>query len=708
MVSHQHKNNQYKDTRLSGFAQVARRGVFGRWLSLLWVPFLLMAWTSVAQADDPTNSYAGVALAPVEVKGRVTLASQTMDAVIVEAGDDTLAQIQCVFKLGNLDTLQEAQLVLGFPGQVDGRAGFAPSRFLDLSLSANGQPVTLHSGSISSTAGEEIRKTTWYTWALSLNPGEGATVQLNYQVNLGRELLPTFAYAVTPSAGWPGRVNSARFTIRFPQVTTLEQVVAVSPDQMDFDGQAVEWLFTDFEPGENVTLTFVKPAHWRDIQAARQAVADGPASAQAHQTLGALYRALSQAAGPARPAAADRYYTQAVGELEAAKELAPAQVGPYLALAELYQARATRPDGSLDPDYLVLTIGQWEEALRLRPDDPAIRRALRDSTFAMGIIARQGGRYAEALAYFDRAIELWGDEQSTPFARAEAEEERQRAAAGWGRILLERGQTAEALDLIARRLGSDFPAGDDARRPRWTAIRGEVTTQAGTRSMAFTFEPYPTASAELAQQMEALAAALSSAGRGTVDLETGDNGYRLHIALPFGDEAELAQGLNRLAGAVPADADLALLRAVLGPGDIAFWQGKGPFIIGAGYSEGVDLSAAQAATEAEVSALDAAAAALTTSEPRAEAEEIRLLRLAVLAEYGRAWQQLSEQSVVSYRVAFSALPTARPGRDWLLRPGDTRRLEFATEAYNMRQFALAGAGIALVLLVLVVVAWRVL
>ncbi len=685
-------------------------------LGILFSLILWIALGSTGSVSQPIPRYAGVSPGPVGVNAKVRMAFQTIDVTIEEEDEATVATVRCVFKLHNADKLEGTAVPLGFPKQAGNDLHFGPEGLRDLSLRVDGQEIELISpfgGQIEGDSGADV----WHTHPLSLSADGKVTVQMDYSQDLGDGLLLDFHYVLLPSMGWEGPIDSARVTVHLPLTTTLEQLITAEPEGASFDGQRLTWHFTDFEPRADIHLVFVKPSFWREILAARQAVVRDPTSVAAHHALGSLYGQLSLAEAPASSSEAINakpfpFYAQAISELETSKRLDPTVPQVYLDLATLYRAKASRTDGSLDTRYLALVVAELEEVLPHIPNSESaiiteVRQSLGESCLYLAETSRLRGRYEAALSYLERAARALSSAPDAAPSIGRVEREQRLSYISWAKALLDRGEVAEAIQVIEQGLGEDFLVVEEGGRPRFSAIQAQVRTEPGQRRMTWVLKAYPCTSPQLTAEVKAWGDNLSKALGNPVGIEVSGEDYILRMALSFADGADLLKRLNLLAEALPPDPDLAPLRAILRP--TSFTLGGRDRYGKAFFSEVVDLVGAGSSVQVAKAATAATREALAAHLPLSGEEETHELRLEVLRLYENAWQRLLAESRFNYEVTLPLDPPV--SRAWSLKLGETGHMELKAQArrggFVLPTILITAAAGAILIFILIVLIWKV-
>jgi hypothetical protein len=618
-----------------------------------------------------------VAPVPMTSDSAVRLHTIIVEADVREEEGRSLALVHATYKLHNDDRAAPASLTVGFPGQLAQGLYFRPAEFEEFTLLVDGDPVAL---------AEPSQEPGWYTWPLTIPPDTTVAVEVNCRQELTGGPALTWRYVLAPALVWPQTVKSARVTVRFPGLRDRERVVAVSPSSMAFTKEGWDWQALDFEPQEDITLTFIALPAWEKVEQARQAVAAAPESAQAHYALGTTYAGLALASQEAREA----LYPLILDELTRARELDDTGVETHAALATLYRVQADSYQGAERSRYLALAAEEGEKLLQLRAGEEAqwLAQLYRELSEA----AQEEGRFAAALDYLERFGQLAGG--LTP-----PELERRRTIyLRWGASLLAEGRAEEAVEVTRTGMGDDFleraaPVG----WPRFSRALLQVQTFADRRQVSLAVTPlfprlaFPHIENDLAATLGELKARGAEAGLVAVA-----DCYTLTVSIP-------CQGGScpaGLAAAVPDRADMALLRAALAPPELHFGTRWGLLTASTFYAESVDLREVAATLEQQ-----ARLTAGANPEPGLTPDEAALLT-ALNGVAVDSWRRLADNSELIYRLDLQ--PPAGPALKgtWELRPGDVEKLTANESTCRTDRLWPIFCGVVLALTLAFAAGWR--
>ena len=600
---------------------------------LLAIIISLAVFALPAHAQTPTPIVVPVALAPIQRDSPVALVALTLDVEIGESNGHTFLVGNSTFKLHNTDRLNDLQVPVGFPAWAGDPFVFSPTQLSAFTVSVDGKKVpTLNPARADLKIGKEVRAVDWYTFTLALAGDEKKTVRVDLQQDLGDGALPRLVYGIVPAEGWKGNIGSARLTIRFPDLTTLEQIIAYDPANVEFDGVGLTWRFQNYTPPANPSLTFLQPSLWSDLVAKRRAVQQNPNDANARAALGVLLRQLAQLDSPRR----DSFYAQAIAELETATRLDPSQRAARQTLAAMHEARAGPAMGPRNVAYVQLAVTQWEA---LASNDANARKQLAEDYFYLGLDAQTRGAFADALAYYDKAHTFAPGGAGPLFTLERAAAQRRALNLAWARALVDapRNDAGSAADKARAVLGDAFMA--SYQPPMFYVTRAQVSMSPQAREMVFTLVPLQ--SAETRKVLNDVVASLRAAGA-----DAAFDDATLSITVPFNDSTDLLNKLAALAPAVPDEPEWSLVRAILSP-DALVWEETEEWLTRATrYQESVDLSVACRALTAQ---LDAISKNLAPLENAAKSDDEAQLKRALLQHAQSGWRAALAQGRVTYR-----------------------------------------------------------
>lgn len=631
-----------------------------------------------AHSQTPTL-YVPVALAPLSRDAPIALIALTLDAEIREINNRTIIAGNSTFKLHNPDRLNDLSVSLGFPAWAGDPYAFDPARLENFSVTLDNRKIKLEPTRAELKILKEIRAVDWFSFTVPIAGDEKRTIRFDFEQDLGDGALPRFTYGLIPGATWKGAIGSARLTIKFPETTTLDQIIAYDPPDPNFDSAAITWLFQNYEPPANPYLQFIKPSLWSDYTARRRAVQQNPNDANARAALGAILRQLALFDSPRR----DSFFAQAVAENETAVRLDANQRGARQALAQLYEARAGAAAGPRHAGYVLLAVEQWEFLART---DASVRRQLAEDYFYLGLDAQTRGAYADAQNYFDQAAARAPNGAGPLYTPERMTAQRRALNLFWARDLIARNDAARAAEKSRAVVGDAFLA--QFKPPAFYIARGDVEMTASARRMTFTLVPYAAAPDEMQNELSGITALARAAGieaNYSVDAET-----MIVFVVPFSAAADLNSRLRAFADQIGTRAEWSLARAVIAPSALAWSETEELFARATRYREQVDLSGACRVFSAQLESVAQNLALLQTAN-----DDVAQLKRALLTFAQSGWQRARAQGRVIYRV----------GENETIVDSCAAR-EIAMEAAPLRVERVAALVIALEILGGGILAWR--
>jgi len=587
-------------------------------------------------AQTPTPIFVPIALAPTQSNTPVELVALTLDAEITENAGRTLISGNATFKLHNTERLNDLQVSVGFPTWAGDPYGFDPTRLNTFIVTIDGARVrTLTPARADLKIGTAIRSVDWYTFTLPLEGDEKKTVRYDFVQDLGDALMPRFVFGMFPAVNWKGAIGSARITLKFPNPTTLEQIIAYDPPNPAFDGQSLTWRFTTKEPPANPSLTFLRPAVWDDLNAKRRAAQQNPNDANARAALGNLLRQLAALDSPRR----DNFAMQAIAELETAVRLDPNNRTARQALGAVYEMRAGPATGPRNIAYVQLAIAQWEAL----SNDANARKQLAEDYFYLGLDAQTRREFEMASNYFDQALARAPNGAGPLFTLERMNTQRRALNVAWARALIERGEATAAITKARAVVGDSFIA--QFTPPSFYVTRAQVTTTPQMRSLSFTLAAYGSPD-ELLNTTSGIVAALRNATEVDANLVAQGTHVSIQINVPFENRGHLSAKLNALAQVIPNRAEWALVRAVLAPSQFEWSETDEWFARSIRYREEIDLTGTCNTFNAQLEAIHQNLTPLANASPNDEEAQ---LKRALLQYAQRGWQNALSFAQVTFR-----------------------------------------------------------
>lgn len=683
---------------------------------LLYCALVLLAvWVGDTEAAAPGDLYSGTVPVPLgDSSGN--LVSQTIDATVEEANDGVWVTVESRFLIASTDPEISQPVTVSLPVALPGGLVFDPDIFSAFEVTANGEKRTLTPLEMAvPEATSPI--TSAYTLALLPSPDNPlTTLEMRYRQYLGDQPDVTFRFATALGARWTGDVGSSRITVKFPWVTTLEQVLAVQPPDVAFDGQQVVWYYSDFEPTVDVVLTFVKPSLWQQIVQARISVTEAPESAVGHYDLAMLYRQVVQS----RPGMGilESFRDMMMAEFEAALKY-PAAV-PSDVLCEIrqemqgfYLAKMRRADGTVDTAYLVQAVGAFQDSAAMCPQNqipPEVTVQIEEGYLYLAHEARRQGRYETALTHLEAAEVLHrnaGDTESE-FLR-NIETERHLSFLSWVFDLLRRGEIDTAIAVAERGGISESALADWDTMPRVGSIQMSVQTEATQRRILMGFTPFPVSSTGMQSPpaLERLLRALETSAdvHFTTTVSTSDAGtYLLETVIPFGSGVELLEAQRVLATTLPDWPELAFAKAVLLPVKHEILMQESWFSKQESYQEVVGAVESQAILGGQLQVCEERLRALDGAQVGTDSEsvqsELDLVRREILSMAREGWGRLGDTSRAVFSLSWTSLTGEHIERTWTVGVGQEQDMRLGSQVYD---WTAIGIAVGLVVLGVVIV-----
>lgn len=702
-----------------------RRGDFWARVGILPLSamlFLGLVVVDTAGAQTPQEIIAASSPGPVGVtQGR--LKTQVVEVEVEEVNGRVIASVDSRFHIENADALNGRPVTVTFPIALPNGLVFDPRALEDVVVEVDGEarelprvqeviPIT------------ELMGTRFFTLTLDLEPGGVSVVKLGYRQDLGSAEMATFHFATSVASRWPGPVTSARVSIKFPWPTSREQILTAVPAGAEFDGLELTWYWTNYEPQEDVRVTFVRPSLWEQITEARSAALESPRSAEVHQRLASLYQRLAPTVGFTTTLGAP-FSAMAVAEWEAAKESATMSAdGDLLCrvhgeLAAFYRERAYRPDGTVD----VLHLHQLVEELSgAYPDcrasglEAGVWNEILGGYFILADDARRKGRYETAVEYIEKASAL--SARHPDLDPVGLNQERRLLMLQWIHDLLEKGRTDLAIKLAREELSLAELGPVVELSPRFGAIQLAVHTSPERRRFAMSLRPppFPLSLDQTHEAVNILQKRLQDALGKEVEMRVTENVHLLEWTVPLDSAAVLVQRQARLAYALPEWPEVAFVVQALLPESFEL-ENAGTWLKHVvRYKEVVDTTVAKIALLEHEQLCERERLKMQTGlelsgdlDDRSQLMGKVQLQLVNLA--CEDWARLVEDSGAVYEIDWLPETEVRGPihRAWSLKIGQAQEMKLQREGYRLpalvRAAVLGLLAVAFVVIVLFLVAW---
>ncbi len=628
------------------------------WVLLVSIGLMLVAHQGAGAQGDYPGGYTLMPLQPEKIK----LLSMTVDVSFHDNGETTFAEVQANYRLHNQDRGQSHTLTVAIPGYPAAKP--APKA---LSLQLNGKDVPLQPGNQQ-----------WWVADITLNPNQRANLVLTYSAQVGQGPLAHFRYPLELTAKmWPGRLESARFTISFLEPPNPQSWIRLTPEDYQLSAENVTWSYDLEDPAQPIDFLFIRPSLWQQIQKARRKAAQNR-SAQAYQRLGGIYAQLATAGQD--NAIFERYYPLAVASYARAQQLDPEDPHAYLALAQLYHLRA-----SLTPEeaaaYTSLAINELIKALEHGAQDPDIQQRVVHDILELADRARLRGDFDAAQAYLQRLASL---AQSYPGLNADQELEaaRRTLAVDWARHVLASQGPAPAREVLTQLFGPDAVRPPQADFAQVNSIYLQVHTEPHQRTIAMNAG----VRGEDLTLVNALAQRLGAVDVASIELIETDPAI-LHITLSFTDAQDLLQRQQALAQAIPPRPEWAMLRAVLQPQSLTWEKQQERWRTVETYEEQISLVTVAADAGLQALNLERAANAQEGTAP------LDSLLADIWRREAQVWRDLAENSRARFSLTLYPRPGAPLEQTWSALSGEALVMTGRAVQYHIGTLALVGLAL---------------
>ena len=623
--------------------------------------FLVVVLTQTQSAQAQQTEYpGGYTLMPLN-PGKIALLSMTVDVNFHDDGEITTAEVQVSYRLHNRDKGTARSMQVAVPGYPAPKP--APN---NINLQLNGKELKLKPGNQQ-----------WWLAKITLQPNKRANLVMTYSAKVGEGALAHFRYPMDLTGKlWPGRLESARFTISFPEPPNPQSWITLTPENYQLSAEAVTWSYDLKDPKEPIDFLFIRPSLWEDIQEARREAARSQ-SPEAYKKLGAIYAQLATAIP--NPDIFERYYPLAVASYAQAQQLNPRDNQTYLALAQLYQLRAeVEPEESAA--YTSLAINELSKALEHGANDPDIRNKVVDGILALAARARARGDFDAANTYLQRLEEL---AQANPdlINNQAIPQERQALAVEWARQVFEREGSAPARAVLAQIVGPEVLNPPNAQYAQLNSLYVRVQTQPYQRLIDI--------NAALREGdltiMNELAAALARTDVAQIEIQEGDP-VLLHIAINFADPEDLLNRQRILAEAIPPRPEWALLRAILLPVSLDWQRIDERWRTVERYDEHISLVDVSADAGLQALSLERAANRLDTTKA------LDGLLADIWRREAQLWRDLATNSRTRFTLTLYPRPGAPLKQTWSAVPGEDLRMTGEVKQYHLGAILLTALG----------------
>ncbi len=649
--------------------QDSRRRIWMQaWRAMMTFLFLFLMAAIVHRAQAQTDYPGGYTLMPLE-PGKIALLSMTVDVSFHDDGTTTIAEVQANYRLHNRNKSQARTFKVAIPGYAAPKP--APR---NINLQLNGKEVE-------KTPGNQQ----WWLAEITLKPNQRANLVMTYAAEVGSGPIAHFRFPLELTGQiWPGRLESARFTISFPDPPNPQSWISLTPETYTLSAESVTWSYDLKDPKQPIDFLFIRPSLWKRIQQERRTAAQSQ-SPQAHKALGAIYAQLATATQD--PAIFERYYPLAVASYSQAQRLAPEDAETYLALAQLYQLRAEMTPKDA-PSYTALAVNELAKALENGVNDPTIQEKITQGFASLIARARARGDFDAANAYLERLESIAANNPQLKQSEI-IQEEREALAIDWAWRVFEDQGAAPARALLQQTFGSEIVSPGNVRFAQMNSLYIQVKTEAHLR----TIDVNAAVRDGDRQIIDDLANALAQTQAANIELLEGDPDL-LHINIPFADAQDLVNRQRVLASAIPDQPEWALLRAILSPQTLRWDTIEDRWRTVERYEETISLITVPADAGLQALSLERAANALDPST------SLNQLLQAIWLSEAQLWRNLAINSQARYTLTLYPRPGAPLNQTWTALPGDELMMTGTATQYHLGAMLLAGLALYLLFVAL--------
>ena len=622
---------------------------------------LLLVMLFVDRAQAQTEYPGGYTLMPLN-PGKIVLLSMTADVSFRDNGNETIAEVQLNYRLHNRDKGKSQTIRVAIPGYPAPKPPPTEIRLLKQGKEVPKKP------------GNEQ----WWIADVTLAPNQRINLVMIYAAPLGDDAIVHFRYPLDLTGKlWPGRLESARFTISFSEPPNPQSWISLTPENYQLSAESITWSYDLRDPKQPIDFIFIRPTLWKQIQQARR-IAISQNSADAHKSLGAVYAQLATATQ--NPDIFERYYPLAVASYAQAQQLAPDDPDSYLALAQLYELRADLSPGEAS-SYTSLAINELIKALDHGVQSAEIQEKVVRGFAALIERARQRKDYDAANTYLQRLEEI-----SKTYPQLNGDEviqqERRALAIDWAEHVLNDSGPAPARAVLAELFGEDVVTPPGAQFARINSLYVLVRTEPGLRTLAIN-AAMREGDVTLISQLASLFGQLDV---GSVELQEVDPTL-LYVQIPFTDDEDLIRRQAALADAIPPEPEWALLQAILRPQSLIWKQEQERWRTIELYKEQVSFVAVSADAGLQALLLERAANALDMNDP------LNKLLNDIWRQEADVWRDLAENSSARYTLTLYPHPGSPLVQTWTIFPGEEITMSGRAVQYHIGTILLFAAGI---------------
>ena len=658
---------------------------------------LILVWASMtarqAVAESPLSLYSASVPVPLSAAD-CRLAAQILNVSIENVDEHAWATVEGRFIVENTNRLDAQTITMTIPSSLPGGLVFDPEHLTDFAVRASGDERELTALHLTPSPESNHVVTQAYALAIDLDAGSAVEIGLSYKQNLGDGDQITFRFANSLGSRWPGTVGSSLVAFELPEsLSHREQILSVQPENMVFDGRKMTWYDSDFEPKDDIELSFVNPSLWKQIEQSRLTAMERHDSPEAHYQLASLYKQLLST-WPATGESSE-FDLLMLAELEIARQLAgekpdPVRCAIQAELANFYTERLTDSTGQLSASFASQALYELEEASQVCPENelsPESLSKLGDLYLHLARIARTSGFYEEALSYLNQLDDLRKQRREiTAGLQTDLSLERRLCYLAWVEQMLAGGDVERALLLAKEGEVIDVLAVDGSLAPRFSSIQATISTYSAERKIdiAFDFSSLLSDSTPVVKELEQ--ARQTWVGIGS-NLTVGSNALELSLTIPFVNAEDLFQKQSGAARALPDWAELSFVRDVLSPRGIEMVLSESWWETCESYREVVDVYPTEAKLADRQKACEAELAQypLNGSVESPEGNEVILtskIKHHLTQRCRDDWKRLLQDSRAIFSVDWNPKIGGPTQRAWLVLAGQVQEMKLESWSYS--------------------------
>ena len=656
-------------------------------IALLWPPHVMAARRPQTAAPvDTLSANATVTIGP-RTSTRIRLDALRVDAVIAQDDQGAWADITTWLRFQNPLTR-----TLTLDAVVQRADGTPPLKSLQLTVADVNQPLT---------ADGDQR----WRWATPLAGQTRLEAVLTYRVALGQGAAGRLRYETVRA--W-GNIGSARLTVRFPDKPDADQLLFVRPGGYVNSGAAFTWSYDNVPEIAPLDLAFLTTPVWRSLRQAQEDAA-APGATDAALALGRLYARLARIQSP-QEAFFVHYYPQAIATLDRAWRDAPERSDAALLLADLYQQQADRAATEDEQAAYRALAAEFLAAARLKSPAHADRDAeLAALYLQLAERAQRGDAWTLCAQYLDALDQLPAPARDgLPADRVLGL--RQFVALEQAMQKVHDGDLAAARAIVEQIWGAAALAAPGARRATFNAQVADVALERGRQFITMTLPLRPAPEAGAFEMTQAALAKLNAESGVTARITAASPAPILQMIIDFSSEDGSQTRRDQLAAQVAANADLALLHALLASPTPVMQSTEAFFWRTRQISETVDLPQAQRAWLEQAArfhqAISALAPAPSANDVLTSTLSLATIQRSLWEEEAAAWEALAHASEVRYRLTMDGAQQPTISQTAVGRPGQPLHISLSVRDYRMETVLGAAAGILLLTLLAAWAWWR--